>query len=146
MKKETTPLMRQYYQIKSKYPDTVLLFRMGDFFEAFDDDAAIVSKICGIALTKRNNGAAGSQPLAGFPHHQLDTYLPKLVKAGCRVAVCEQVEDPKKKTGPIVKREVIEVVTPGVSLYDKLLDSTRNNYICCIYLNNKKGDAETSSA
>ncbi|MDR0926229.1 MAG: DNA mismatch repair protein MutS [Ignavibacteria bacterium] len=139
MAKETTPLMRQYYEMKAKYPNTVLLFRMGDFFETFDDDAAITAKICGITLTKRNNGAATASPLAGFPHHQLDTYLPKLVKAGCRVAVCEQIEDPKKKTGSIVKRDVIEVVTPGVSLYDKLLDSNRNNYIASVYMKQNKG-------
>ncbi len=132
-KKNETPLMRQYYQIKSKYPETILLFRMGDFFETFDDDAAITAKICGITLTKRNSGKADAPPLAGFPHHQLDTYLTKLVKAGCRVAVCEQIEDPKKAKG-IVKRDVVEVVTPGVSLYDKLLDSKKNNYIAAIYL------------
>ena len=137
MAKEQTPLMKQYYEIKAKYPNTVLLFRMGDFFETFDDDAAITAKICGITLTKRNNGAAEASPLAGFPYHQLDAYLPKLVKGGCRVAVCEQVEDPKKKTGSIVRREVIEVVTPGVSLYDKLLDSNTNNYIAAIYAFNK---------
>lgn len=139
MSKEQTPLMKQYYEIKAKYPNTILLFRMGDFFETFDDDAAITAKICGITLTKRNNGAAAASPLAGFPHHQLDTYLPKLVKAGCRVAVCEQIEDPKKKTGVIVKREVIEVVTPGVSLYDKLLDSNKNNYVASLYLYKNKG-------
>jgi DNA mismatch repair protein MutS len=133
-----TPLMTQYYEIKAKYPDTLLLFRMGDFFECFDDDAALLSKIGGIALTKRNNGT-GTSPLAGFPHHQLDSYLTKLVKAGLRVAVCEQIEDPKNKTGKIVRREVIEVVTPGVSLYDKLLDSHRNNFICSVYLQKDKG-------
>jgi len=137
-RKDTTPLMTQYYDIKAKYPDTLLLFRMGDFFECFDDDAALLSKIGGIALTKRNNGSAEASPLAGFPHHQLDTYLPKLVKAGLRVAVCEQIEDPKYKTGKIVKREVIEVVTPGVSLYDKLLESNRNNFICAVYLQKNK--------
>ena len=141
--KEHTPLMKQYYEMKAKYPNTILLFRMGDFFETFDDDAAITAKICGITLTKRNNGAAGAQPLAGFPHHQLDSYLPKLVKAGCRVAVCEQIEDPKKKTGLIVKRDVIEVVTPGVSLYDKLLDSHRNNYIVSLYLHNRRGEVRS---
>jgi len=138
MQKDLTPLMSQYYDIKAKYPDTLLLFRMGDFFECFDNDAGLLSKVTGIALTKRNNGAAEASPLAGFPHHQLDSYLPKLVKAGLRVAVCEQIEDPKNKTGKIVKREVIEVVTPGVSLYDKLLDSTRNNYICSVYLQKNK--------
>jgi DNA mismatch repair protein MutS len=134
MAKEQTPLMKQYYEIKKKYPNTILLFRMGDFFETFDEDAGITAKICGITLTKRNNGNAAASPLAGFPHHQIDTYLAKLVKAGCRVAVCEQIEDPKNKTGKIVKREVIEVVTPGVSLYDKLLDTNRNNYVASIYL------------
>ncbi len=128
-----TPLMLQYNKIKSKYPETVLLFRIGDFFETFNDDAVITSKICGITLTKRNSGAAQEAPLAGFPHHQLDTYLTKLVKAGCRVAVCDQVEDSKQAKG-IVKREVVEVVTPGVSLYDKLLDSKKNNYIASIYV------------
>jgi DNA mismatch repair protein MutS len=137
-KKDTTPLMAQYYDIKAKYPDTLLLFRMGDFFECFDDDAALLSKIGGIALTKRNNGNAEASPLAGFPHHQLDSYLPKLVKAGLRVAVCEQIEDPKYKTGKIVKREVIEVVTPGISMYDKLLESNRNNFICSVYLQKNK--------
>jgi DNA mismatch repair protein MutS len=111
---------------------------MGDFFECFDSDAGLLSKVTGIALTKRNNGAAEASPLAGFPHHQLDSYLPKLVKAGLRVAVCEQIEDPKNKTGKIVKREVIEVITPGVSLYDKLLDSNRNNFICSVYLQKNK--------
>lgn len=133
-----TPLMKQYNDMKKKYPNTILLFRMGDFFETFDEDAAITAKICGITLTKRNNGAGAASPLAGFPHHQLDNYLPKLVKAGCRVAVCEQVEDPKKKSGPIVKREVIEVVTPGVSLYDKLLESDKNNFIVSLYFQENK--------
>lgn len=137
MKEKQTPLMRQYTQIKQKYPDTVLLYRLGDFFETFQDDAVITAKVCGIALTKRNNGAAGDMPLAGFPHHQLDNYLPKLVKAGYRVAVCEQLEDPKLARG-IVKRGVTEVVTPGVALYDKLLDVKRNNYLASIHLHQDK--------
>lgn len=136
--------MEQYSRIKEKYPDTVLLFRMGDFFETFDDDAHITAKVCGIVLTKRNNGAAGESPLAGFPHHQLDNYLPKLVKAGYRVAVCEQLEDPKKAKG-IVKRGVIEVVTPGVALYDKLLDSGSNNFIATVYLDLKKNQIEQAA-
>lgn len=131
-----TPLTRQYNQIKQKYPDTVLLFRLGDFFETFNEDAKITSKVCGITLTKRNNGAAGEMPLAGFPQHQLDNYLPKLVRAGYRVAVCEQLEDPKKAKG-LVKRDVVEVVTPGVTLYDKILDHKLNNYICSVYLKQK---------
>ncbi|MHB8907239.1 MAG: MutS N-terminal domain-containing protein, partial [Melioribacteraceae bacterium] len=116
-----TPLMAQYGKIKENYPDTILLFRMGDFFETFEDDARIASKVLGITLTKRANGAAGEVPLAGFPHHAIDTYLPKLVRAGYRVAVCEQMENPKFAKG-IVKRDVVEVVTPGVAISDKLLD------------------------
>ncbi len=133
MAKQRTPLMRQYHQIKEKYPDTVLLFRLGDFYETFEDDAAITSRVCGIVLTKRGNGAEEDTPLAGFPHHQLDNYLPKLVKAGYRVAVCEQLEDPKLARG-IVRRDVIEVVTPGVAMNDKLLDAGRNNYLAAVYL------------
>lgn len=129
--RKDTPLMRQYHQIKQKHPDTVLLFRLGDFFETFEDDAHITAKICGITLTKRNNGEAGDTPLAGFPHHQLDNYLPKLVRAGYRVAVCEQLEDPKQARG-IVRRDVVEVVTPGVAFADKLLDSKKNNYVAAI--------------
>jgi len=126
-----TPLMRQYTQIKSKYPDTVLLFRLGDFYETFGDDAVTTAKACGITLTKRNNGSAGEIPLAGFPHHQLDTYLPKLVRAGHRVAVCEQLEDPKQAKG-IVRRDVVEVVTPGVVLYDKLLENNVHTFVACL--------------
>ncbi len=126
-----TPLMAQYNRIKSANPDTILLFRMGDFFETFDEDAKITSKVLGITLTKRANGAAEDVPLAGFPHHAIDTYLPKLVRAGYRVAVCEQVENPKFAKG-IVKREVIEVVTPGVNFSDKILDHKKNNYLMAV--------------
>jgi DNA mismatch repair protein MutS len=137
MTEKTTPLMKQYGQIKNKFPDTILLFRLGDFFETFNDDAIITSKVCGITLTKRNNGAAGDCPLAGFPHHQLDAYLPKLVKAGYRVAVCDQLEDPKASHG-IVRRGITEVVTPGVALYDKLLDTKRNNFVASVVLKSEK--------
>ena len=123
-----TPLMEQYTKIKKENPDSILLFRMGDFFETFEEDAKIASKVLGITLTKRSNGAAGEVPLAGFPHHAIDNYLPKLIRAGYRVAVCEQVENPKFAKG-IVKREVIEIVTPGVNFYDKLLDHKKNNYL-----------------
>ncbi len=126
-----TPLMAQYYKIKEVHPDTVLLFRVGDFFETFEDDARTASKVLGITLTKRANGAAGEVPLAGFPHHAIDTYLPKLVRAGYRVAVCEQMENPKFARG-IVKREVVEVVTPGVAFSDKLLDHKKNNYLFAV--------------
>ena len=123
--------MRQYRQIKQKNPGTILLFRLGDFYETFGDDAELTAKACGITLTKRNNGAAGEIPLAGFPHHQLDSYLPRLVKAGHRVAVCEQLEDPKQAKG-IVRRGVVEVVTPGVVMYDKLLDHKSNTYAASV--------------
>ncbi|MFO7445319.1 MAG: DNA mismatch repair protein MutS [Ignavibacteriaceae bacterium] len=126
-----TPLMSQYFKIKDAHPDTILLFRVGDFFETFDEDAKLASKVLGITLTKRSNGAAEDVPLAGFPHHAIDTYLPKLVRAGYRVAVCEQVENPKFAKG-IVKREVVEVVTPGVAFSDKLLDHKKNNYLMSI--------------
>jgi DNA mismatch repair protein MutS len=128
-----TPLMTQYMKIKESHPDTILLFRVGDFFETFDEDAKTASKVLGITLTKRANGAAGEVPLAGFPHHAIDTYLPKLVRAGFRVAICEQVENPKFAKG-IVKREVVEVVTPGVAFSDKLLDHKKNNYLLSIVL------------
>ena len=109
-----TPLMKQYFSIKRKHPDAILLFRVGDFYETFGDDAIKASEILGITLTRRANGAAAYVELAGFPHHALDTYLPKLVRAGQRVAICDQLEDPKlAKT--IVKRGVTELVTPGVS-------------------------------
>lgn len=137
MSETQTPLMRQYSQIKAKYPDTVLLFRMGDFFETFDTDAVIASKVLGITLTKRSNGAASDVALAGFPHHAIDNYLPKLVKAGYKVAVCEQLEDPKLAKG-IVKRDVVEVVTPGLTFSDKLLDHKSNNYIACLFTRDEK--------
>jgi DNA mismatch repair protein MutS len=131
--KDETPLMRQHRKIKERYPDTVLLFRMGDFFETFEDDAITASKVLGITLTKRSNGAASEVPLAGFPHHALDNYLPKLVKAGYRVAVCEQMEDPKYAKG-IVKRDVVEVVTPGANFSEKLLDHKSNNFLAAVYI------------
>ena len=137
MKEKQTPLMRQYNQIKERYPDSILLFRLGDFYETFNEDAQITAKVCGIALTKRNNGAGADMPLAGFPYHQLDNYLPKLVRAGYRVAVCEQLEDPKLARG-IVKRDVVEVVTPGVALYEKVLDAGKNNYVASISLSQDK--------
>lgn len=128
-----TPLMRQYRKIKEKYPETVLLFRMGDFFETFEDDALIASKVLGITLTRRSNGAASEVPLAGFPHHAIDNYLPKLVRAGYRVAICEQLEDPKFAKG-IVKRDVIEVVTPGANFSEKILDHKSNNFLAAVFI------------
>ncbi|MGD1840678.1 MAG: DNA mismatch repair protein MutS [Thermonemataceae bacterium] len=126
-----TPLMKQYNMIKKKYPGALLLFRVGDFYETFGQDAIKASKILGIVLTKRANGAASETELAGFPHHALDTYLPKLVKAGERVAICDQLEDPKQAKG-IVRRGVTELVTPGISFNDNVLDVKKNNYLCAI--------------
>ena len=128
---DSTPLMRQYFEIKSKYKDTILLYRMGDFYETFDEDAKLVHKILGITLTKRANGKAAHVALAGFPYHSLDSYMPKLIRSGFRVAVCEQVEDPKTAKG-IVRRDVTEIVTPGTTLSDKILDQKTNNFLACI--------------
>lgn len=128
-----TPVMKQFLGVKSKYPDCLVLFRMGDFYETFLEDAVIAAKILGIVLTKRSNGKASNVDLAGFPYHSLDTYLPKLVKAGHRVAICEQVEDPKKAIG-IVKREVVEVVTPGTLMSDQTLNNKSNRYIGNFYI------------
>ncbi|AMS26442.1 DNA mismatch repair protein MutS [Bacteroidetes bacterium UKL13-3] len=127
-----TPLMKQYNQIKTKYPGAILLFRVGDFYETFGEDAIKAAQILGIVLTKRANGSASHIELAGFPHHSLDTYLPKLVRAGQRVAICDQLEDPKM-TKTIVKRGVTELITPGVSYNDKILDHKVSNYLAAIY-------------
>jgi DNA mismatch repair protein MutS len=135
-KSAETPLMSQYNAIKGKYPDALLLFRVGDFYELFGDDAVKASKILGIVLTKRKNGAAAFIDLAGFPHHSLDTYLPKLVRAGNRVAICDQLEDPKL-TKKIVKRGVTELVTPGVSFNDHVLDSKSNNFLAAVCFDKK---------
>ncbi len=132
-----TPLMRQYNQIKVKYPGAILLFRVGDFYETFGTDAIKTAEILGIVLTKRANGQASHIELAGFPHHSLDTYLPKLVRAGQRVAICDQLEDPKM-TKTIVKRGVTELITPGVSYNDKILDNKSNNYLCAVHLDGEK--------
>ena len=126
--------MKQYMEIKEKYPDSILLFRVGDFYETFHEDAIITSKVLGIILTKRGSGANKETKLAGFPYHSLDTYLHKLVKAGHRVAICEQLENPKL-TKKIVKRGVTDVITPGVSLNDEILDKKENNFLAAINLN-----------
>ena len=132
-----TPVMKQFMDIKSKHEDTIVLFRMGDFYETFLEDAIITSDILGIVLTKRSNGKASEVPLSGFPYHSLDNYLPKLVKAGYRVAICEQTEDPAKAKG-IVKREVVEVVTPGTLVSEQILDQKSNNFISSIFI--EKGE------
>lgn len=127
-----TPLMKQYFEIKAKHPDAILLFRVGDFYETFSDDAIIASEILGITLTRRANGVAQSVELAGFPHHALDTYLPKLVRAGKRVAICDQLEDPKL-TKKLVKRGITELVTPGVSINDNVLNHKENNFLAAVH-------------
>jgi DNA mismatch repair protein MutS len=131
-----TPLMKQYYAVKAKHPDAILLFRVGDFYETFGEDAIRASEILGITLTRRANGSASFVELAGFPYHALDTYLPKLVRAGQRVAICEQLEDPKlaKK---IVKRGITELVTPGVSLNDNVLNHKENNFLAAVHIDKK---------
>src|SRR5210317_696985 len=131
-----TPLMKQYYSIKEKHPDAVLLFRVGDFYETFGEDAIKTAEIAGITLTRRANGAASYVELAGFPHHALDTYLPKLVRAGQRVAICEQLEDPKL-TKKIVKRGITELVTPGVTYNENVLDNRENNFLASVYMDHQ---------
>ncbi len=134
--KKETPLMTQYNTIKAKYPDALLLFRVGDFYETFGQDAVRTSQILGIVLTKRANGE-GHIELAGFPHHSVDSYLPKLVRAGIRVAICDQLEDPKTVKG-IVKRGVTELVTPGVTFNDQVLTSKKNNFLLSLHKEKEK--------
>ncbi len=128
-----TPMMKQYVEIKTKHPDAILLFRVGDFYETFSDDAIVAAEILGITLTRRANGTAQFVELAGFPHHALDTYLPKLVRAGKRVAICDQLEDPKM-TKKLVKRGITELVTPGVSINDNILNHKENNFLCAMHM------------
>lgn len=139
-KAKITPLMRQYNQVKEQHPDKIVLFRMGDFYETFFEDAKTASKVLGITLTKRGNGAASEAPLAGFPHHALNNYMHKLLKAGYRVAICEQLEDPKQAVG-IVKRGVTEVVTPGTAVQDQFLESSENNYLASVIFHQHRATA-----
>jgi len=129
--KQLTPMMKQFFDLKAKHPDAVLLFRCGDFYETYCGDAVTASQILGITLTKRNNGASKGDEMAGFPHHALDTYLPKLIRAGKRVAICDQLEDPKL-TKKLVKRGITELVTPGVALSDNVLNYKENNFLCAV--------------
>ncbi len=126
--------MKQYNEIKAANPGCILFFRMGDFFELFDDDAIIASKVLGITLTSRNNGGAKEQALCGFPHHAAEKYVPKMLAAGYRVAMCEQVEDPKLAKG-IVKREVVEIISAGTSFSENILEEKQNAYIMALYKN-----------
>ena len=130
---ETTPVMRQYNAVKAQYPDALVLFRMGDFYETFREDAKQAAKILNITLTKRANGKAAAVPLAGFPYHALESYLHKLLKAGLKVAICEQVEDPKLAKG-VVKRAVVEIITPGTAISDRFLEKEKNNYLVSVYI------------
>ena len=132
--KKSTPVMRQYWESKKSYPDSIMLFRMGDFYETFEDDAILTSKVLGITLTKRSNGAASSVPLAGFPYHSLDQHVYKLLEAGHKIAICEQVEDPKEAKG-IVKRAVVEVLTPGTAIETRYLNNEKNNFLLSIFFN-----------
>ena len=139
--KGLTPMMRQFFSMKEKHPDALMLFRCGDFYETYCDDAIEASKILGITLTRRNNGAAAGDEMAGFPHHALDTFLPKLIRAGKRVAICDQLEDPKKKREALkgqrglsaedkmVKRGITELVTPGIAMGDNVLNYKENNFL-----------------
>mgnify|MGYP001157827920 CR=1 FL=1 len=133
---ETTPVMRQYNAVKAQYPDALVLFRMGDFYETFREDAKLAAKILNITLTKRANGKAATVPLAGFPYHALESYLHKLLKAGLKVAICEQVEDPKLAKG-VVKRAVVEIITPGTAISDRFLEKEKNNYLVSVYISEK---------
>src|SRR5690625_7692605 len=135
MAKKVTPLSSDLHSINAKYPDALLLFRVGDFYETFGSDAVRAARILNITLTARNNGSDKTE-LAGFPHHSLNTYLPRLVKAGCRVAICDQLEDPKLAKG-IVILGVTELVTPGVALNDDILTATSNNFLAEIHFGNK---------
>ena len=131
--KGLTPMMKQFFDLKSKHPDALLLFRCGDFYETYCDDAVNASNILGITLTRRNNGSSqGSTEMAGFPHHALDTYLPKLIRAGRRVAICDQLEDPKL-TKKLVKRGITELVTPGVAMSDNVLNNKENNFLASVH-------------
>ncbi len=133
-----TPLMKQYFSVKAQHPDAMLLFRVGDFYETFGEDAIIASKVLGIVLTKRNNGPGTSVELAGFPHHSIETYLPKLVRSGYKVAICDQLEDPKL-TKKIVKRGVTELVTPGIAYNEQLLNQKENNFLCAVAFHKNRG-------
>ena len=127
-----TPMMKQFLDLKAKHPDAVMLFRCGDFYETYSTDAVVAAEILGITLTKRANGKGKTVEMAGFPHHALDTYLPKLVRAGKRVAICDQLEDPKM-TKKLVKRGITELVTPGVSINDNILNYRENNFLAAVH-------------
>ncbi len=127
---EDTPMLKQYFATKALHPEAILLYRVGDFYEAYSDDAVLVSKLLGLVLTHRSNGEKGSTEMAGVPHHALQQYLPKLVRAGYKVAVCDQLEDPKLAKGKLVKRGITEILTPGVAFSDGILEQKEHNFLC----------------
>ena len=126
---EDTPMLRQYFSVKAQHPEALLLYRVGDFYECYSDDAVTLSKVLGIVLTRRSNGEKGDTPMAGFPHHAIDTYLPKLVRSGYKVAVCDQLEDPKLVRNKLVKRGVTEILTPGIAFGETMLEGKEHNWL-----------------
>ena len=134
--KEDTPLLKQYFSVKAQNPDAVLLFRVGDFYESYSDDALITSKVLGIVLTRKSNGEKGDTPMAGIPHHALAQYLPKLVRAGYKVAICDQLEDPKLAQAKLVKRGVTEILTPGIAFGEGMLEQKEHNWLCGLAFDN----------
>ena len=134
--KEDTPLLKQYFSIKAQNPEAVLLFRVGDFYESYSDDALITSKVLGIVLTRKSNGEKGDTPMAGIPHHALAQYLPKLVRAGYKVAICDQLEDPKLAQAKLVKRGITEILTPGIAFGEGMLEQKEHNWLCGLCFDN----------
>ena len=132
-KTEDTPMLRHYFAVKAQHPEAVLLYRCGDFYECYSDDAVLVSKVLGLVLTKRANGEKGPTEMAGFPHHAIETYLQKLIRAGYKVAICDQLEDPALAKNKLVKRGVTEILTPGVAFGEGMLDQKEHNYLCGLY-------------
>ena len=126
---EDTPMLKHYFAIKAQHPEAILLYRVGDFFETYSDDAILVSKVLGIVLTRRSNGDKGDTPMAGFPHHAIENYLQKLIRSGYKVAVCDQLEDPKLSTSKLVKRGVTEILTPGIAFGEGMLSQKEHNYL-----------------
>ena len=135
-KGEDTPMLKQYFAIKAQHPEAVLLYRVGDFYETYSDDAVLTSKVLGLVLTRRSNGEKGDTPMAGFPHHAIESYLHKLIRAGYKVAICDQLEDPKLATSKLVKRGITEILTPGVAFSDGMLDQKEHNYLAGLTFDN----------
>ena len=127
---EDTPMLRQYFAIKAQHPEAILLYRVGDFYETYSDDAVLVSKVLGLVLTHRSNGEKGDVAMAGVPHHAIQQYLPRLVRAGYKVAICDQLEDPKLAKNKLVKRGITEILTPGVAFSEGMLEQKEHNFLC----------------